>query len=123
MTLQPPPKWPYLTPGKEINAELILKSVDPAINRCRAYKISILTTVIQRPVYIVILAWGRIGHRMQKKTHLCENRQDLDDLLQTVLKLRRRHRYILVNRSSNFPTYGILQTTPLLVPPKDIALF
>ena len=102
-----------------MNAHLILRDIRPAQNRYRVYEIRIGSIILQgQPYSSVILAWGRLGNRKQRKVFLCHSQEELDKLLQQILRTRYRHGYQLADKSLQFPSYTILDkfppSTPLL---------
>lgn len=96
----------------DLNARLVLKSVDPARNRFRLYQISIVSTVIKQPVYVVTLSWGRIGSKRQQKSYLCKSQTELDQVIKPVIRTRHRHRYQLALKTKDFPGYAVLEEFP-----------
>lgn len=102
-----------------MNAHLILRDIRPAQNRYRIYEIRIGSIILKGQVhYSVILAWGRIGNRKQRKVLFCHSQEELDKMLQQILRTRYRHGYQLADKSLRFPSYDILDhfqpATPLL---------
>ena len=75
--------------------------------------------------YSVVLAWGRVGSKKQRKVFLLDSMEKVDKLLKSVLRTRYRHGYQLVDRSRGFPHYAILEefreASPL--PSRQLTLF
>lgn len=109
-----------------MNGYLLLRDIRPAQNRYRVYEIQMGSITIKEQTYFsVILAWGRVGHRKQRKIFLCSNREEVDKLLKPVLRTRYRHGYQLADKSRSFPPYTILkefkEASPL--PSLQLSLF
>ena len=91
-----------------INGYLILHSIDPSINRFRAYSISITTIQTQDIIYMVRTAWGRISNLYQSRTQLFSSKKDAIQYIYTTLLARKRHDYSLLERSKGFPSIELL---------------
>lgn len=90
---------------RPLNGHLVLQSIDPALNRFRAYSISIRTfkTQTQDTIYMVCTAWGRISKLYQSNTRLFHSIKDLEQYIHTNLLTRKRHGYSIVEQSDSFP--------------------
>ncbi len=92
-----------------MNAYLTLQDIRPGQNRYRSYIIKIETIDIgNNHSYVVKLIWGRIRGKKRILSYVCSNLDEIRSLLRPILKTRLRHGYRLVDKSENFPEYGIL---------------
>ena len=114
MTLYSPTLSLSVKQELEVNAYLVLKSVDPQQNRFRVYTISIISSLMKEPVYIVTLSWGRIGSKRKKKGYVCSSQFEVETLLESVLQTRLKHGYKRGFVSSQFPQVPMLAEIPSL---------
>ena len=83
---------------------LLLQSIDPHSNRHRIYRIHVLEVEIgHKTQFVVSCSWGRFQTFSHQKQFLFEEQDELNRFIQSLLKLRKRHDYTIVGRSSTFP--------------------
>lgn len=83
---------------------LLLQSIDPISNRHRIYRIHVLEAKIaNNTTFIVSCSWGRFQKFSHRKQFVFEDKKLLNQFLQSLLVLRKRHRYAVVEQSGSFP--------------------
>lgn len=82
---------------------LLLQSIDSTSNRHRIYRIHILEVETDKTNFIVSCSWGRFQRFSHRKQFVFEDKKLLNRFLQSLIILRKRHQYVIVKQSSNFP--------------------
>lgn len=91
-----------------INGYIVLNSIDPNINRFRAYSISITTIQTQETLYMVRNQWGRISNLYQSNTRLFKDIEVAKRYIRTTLLVQKRHGYFISEKSNGFPSIELL---------------
>lgn len=74
-----------------MGADHELRLIDPARNRFRLYGMTESRTLFGEAC--LVIAWGRIGHRLRVRTELFDDARALERRRLALLARRRRHGY------------------------------
>lgn len=94
---------------KDINAYLVLRCAGSEDDHYRSYSITVRSMVIERPVYVVNLQWGKPEQEPRSCRIICTDHAELQNLLRQVLRARLRYDYRIVERSESFPESDLLE--------------
>ena len=77
----------------ELSDDLELRSIDAARKRSRLYGMTACRTLFGEVA--LVIAWGRIGHRLQRRTEMFSDELALRRRRHALLMRRKRHGYAL----------------------------
>ena len=110
--------------AQSIDAYLILLSIKPRQNRYRYYRIRIQAVNVLGSFYLLTFSWGRLHQTPQHQRKICYTDEKLQQVLRTILRIRKRHQYQILECSAHFPPLDILQEWPhCTLPNEQLVLF
>jgi 8-oxo-dGTP diphosphatase len=103
---------PALCVGSPSVSYLSLRSIDHTANRMRGYSVTIESDLAAINPFRVHLSWGRLPYQSRNCVDEFKNRDSALEHVKAVLTTRKRHGYVLVRKSDNFPDLPVLTNFP-----------
>ena|GEM_PF-1605128 len=99
------------------------ESIDRGENRFRAYYLFVQARIGLPTTFRVQRIWGRLPNPTNAEDILFKTRDELVRYLEDVCSQRRKHGYVLVDKSTNFPHLRSLLDFPTATRPPQESLF